>query len=622
MRYVQRDTAGLACSAFAGVDIRSARYWAAVLALLTFAIAIRFEVIQSGFFADDYAQLGMLEHMYPVARSKLNLFTFSDGSRAEGDRLIRSSFYPWFTDPTLRLSMLRPLASALIALDHRWFGRDPLGYHIHALAWWCGLFAALAALYRQLLPPALALLSLALFATDEGQVVVTAWIANRSASASLLSAVLGLALYVSESKRRPLAIALCFTLAFGFGEYALCVLGYVLAYEWTSGSPGLRTRLSRGWPVAMPTLVYLAVRGALHFAPQSSGVYLDPFADPALFARAALHRVPVMAADLLLSLRGEYWTFGHEPWFARWIPLPGADDFTRLELWRALHLRLGIAALGVLALCIWFVWRRAEQAALRWLSLGSALSVLPVLGSFPSSRLLLCALIGFCPLVAALFLLGMTHARALLRERRKLRALALGAAVSALCAYQLLFSIWLTRDWVSGIDRGTRRTRRIVLELEADDKLPFQHVIVLAAPDGSTTMYAPLTRWVYGRSVPRSCFTVSFVPAAYRLERIAEHAFTIEYDAPAAVLRMAHEQLLHGPQHPFQLYDVIDTGVFRVLIQSLRDGLPNKLLFRFEWPLEHPAYRFLTVTERGMRVFKLPPVGASVVVPKPVMPDD
>jgi len=244
-----------------------------------------------------------------------------------------------------------------------------------------------------------------------------------------------------------------------------------------------------------------------------------------------------------------------------------------------------------------------------------------VIGSFPSSRLLLVALIGFCPHVAALFQLGLARARELFATGRRLRALLLSSAVTLICAYQLLFAIWLTRDWVIGIDLGSRRTRKAVLELEADARLPFQHVIMLAAPEGSTSMYVPLTRWVYGRSVPRSCFTVSLVPAAYQLRRVADNAFTIEYDSPAAVLRTAQEQLLRGPQNPLRLYDVIDTGVFRVMIQSLREGLPDRLLFRFEWPLEHPSLRFMTVTRKGIRVFPLPPIGGSVVVPKPEAPD-
>jgi hypothetical protein len=56
------------------------------------------------------------------------------------------------------------------------------------------------------------------------------------------------------------------------------------------------------------------------------------------------------------------------------------------------------------------------------------------------------------------------------------------------------------------------------------------------------------------------------------------------------------------------------------MIQSLREGLPDRLLFRFEWPLEHPSLRFMTVTRAGIREFRMPPVGGSAVVPKPEVP--
>jgi hypothetical protein len=606
----------------------AAGYWAAVLALAVVAVAIRHESIRTGFFADDYAQLGMLAGKYPVARSKLDLFTFSDGSITEGETLIRSGFYPWFSDPTLRLSMLRPLASAMIALDYAIFGRNPLGYHIHSILWWCFLFGVTAELFRRVLPAAQAVLALALFAVDETHCVIVTWIANRSAVVSVTFAVVGLILYLRSSKRTDSTsawlIALCYLIAFGFGEYALCVIGYVIAYELIAADGDLRTRTKRLWPIAIPSIAYLAFRSAFAYTPQSSGMYVDPLSDPAGFGAAVIRRLPVMAADALFGLRGEYWTFGVDPWFYRWLDphwlAPNAWD--RLADWQRAQLVLG----GIACLLLWvicrFVWRRDSNPSLRWLSVGGALSLFPVLGSFPSSRLLLVPLLGFCPLLASLFFTGIERAQVFARSGRRVTSFALGAAVTIPCLFHTAFATWLTRDWTLGMATGSQTTLKAVLNLEADEHLAEQHVVMLAAPEGSTSMYVPLTRWVYGRSVPLSCFTLSLVPSAYLLTRVADDAFTIEYDAPAAVLRTASEQLLHGAGHPLHVNDVVDAGLFSVTIQALRESHPSRLLIHFVSPLEHRALRFMTVTRTGIRQFPLPAVGGTVVVPEPMLPDE
>jgi hypothetical protein len=605
----------------------SARYWVIVAALATFAVAVRFEAINSGFFADDYAQLGMVSGNYPLPRSKLDLFTFSDGSVTEGEALIRSGFYPWFTNPTLRISMFRPLASGMIWLDYQIFGRKPLGYHYHSVFWWCVLFGVVAWLYRQLLPERDAILALALFATSVAHCVVIAWVANRCAIVCATFALLSVMLYRRRREREdalsPWPVALCFTLSFGFGEYALCALGYVVAYEAILGRGTRSVRLQHLWPVAVPTFAFLAIRGAFHYTPRGSGVYVDPVSDPLAFAVAAMQRVPVLTADMVLDLRGEYWTFGMDPWIYRWLDpswIP-VNSFARLDAWRTAHVAFGVLACVLFGLLCRWVWRWSDNPHLRWLGVGSALSLVPVIASFPSSRLLLLPLVGFCPLLAALFCTGVARVRTLFGSGARARALALSIIATGACAYHLILGTWLTRDQMVGIDQGSHQMRNAVLALEADSRFPSQHVVLLAAAEGNTSMYVPLTRWVYGRSVPVSCFVLSLVPSAYALQRVADNAFTIEYYKPASLLRTAAEQLLRGPQTPLRENQVFDAGLFRVTILSLRNGLPSRLLVQFDWPLEHPALRFMLSTREGIRVFKLPPVGAVVSVPAPAIPD-
>jgi hypothetical protein len=172
-----------------------------------------------------------------------------------------------------------------------------------------------------------------------------------------------------------------------------------------------------------------------------------------------------------------------------------------------------------------------------------------------------------------------------------------------------------------GIDVGSKQIRNAVLQFDADDiRLKRQHVILLAAPEGSTSMYVPLTRWLYNKPVPLSCFTLSLVPSPYALTRVADNSFTIDFRSPAAILRTAPEQLLRGPQRKLKVDDVINTGVFRIVVLALKDGRPSRLMVRFDVPLEHPALRFMVATREGIKNFPLPPVGAAVEVPFPEIP--
>ena len=83
----------------------------AVLALVLLGVGLRLPSIWVGFGMDDFAQLAMLGHVYPVERAPADLFTFSDGSRAEVQRLMDRGSLAWWSHPELRLSALRPTCS-------------------------------------------------------------------------------------------------------------------------------------------------------------------------------------------------------------------------------------------------------------------------------------------------------------------------------------------------------------------------------------------------------------------------------------------------------------------------------------------------------------------------------
>src|SRR5262249_47913409 len=147
--------------------------------------------------------------IYPVARGPLDYFDFVGASAAERHALLDAGRLPWWTHATTHLAVLRPLASALIHFDFTVLGPSPYRLHLHSMAWWAVLIAAVAVLFRQLLPPAVAALGVLFYALDESHGLPLSWIANRSALVALALCIWALCAHVAARQGRfPLGRAL------------------------------------------------------------------------------------------------------------------------------------------------------------------------------------------------------------------------------------------------------------------------------------------------------------------------------------------------------------------------------------------------------------------------------
>jgi len=595
---------------------------------MLFGLYVRREALWAGFFADDYAQLGMLDGTYPVQRAPYNLFSFSDGSKAEGARLMHAGFYPWWADPQVRLVMLRPLASLMIWCDYKLFGSDPFGYHVHSALWWFVMLATIAALFWRVLPVPQALVAFALLVCDEAHGVALAWICNRSALVSTSFSVIALLCYrhfrsstASGGARWLAAAMLSYSVALAFGEYAICALGYLAAYELCCGTGTRRERLRAFVPMLAPPLVFLCVRSLLGCTVQRSGVYVDPIDEPVSFVTAVIMRMPVLMSDLVLAVRADYWTFG-SPWTHSWLRRGWVSQrwVFSPEPWRLVHFGIGIVACMLVALLARNTLRRESQRSARWLLLGSVLSVVPVSASFPSSRLLLVPLIGFVPLLAAFIVAGFQRFRAFLQSRRW-RALVYALVALAVAVYHVVMPVSTQRDEVAGLRDGTVNVRDAILSMDVDEThFAHQDLILLAALEGGTSMYLPATRLRYGHPAPRSCLFLSYVTAPYVLSRTARNAFTMRFSGIHTMLATSGEHLLRSPNHPFRVADSVDVGSMRVTIVELFDGRPRRILVEFDRPLEDPSLLFMVPRPDGYQRFALPPIGESVVVPAPAVP--
>jgi hypothetical protein len=599
-------------------------YWCAVAVVSAVGLYLRREALRVGFMADDYAQLGMLDGRYPVARAPYNLFSFSDGSTQEGLRLMTAGFYPWWADLHVRISMLRPLASLMIYLDHRLFGSNPLPFHLHSVAWWFFMLGTVAAFFRRLLAPATALVAFTLFAFGGAHAHALTWICNRNAFVSIAFSILALDRYVAHRRsgrtRWPFAAMLLYAVAFGFGEYSMCLLAYLAAFESCEGTESPRARLRAVIPMLVPAFVFLGARTLLGATVQRSGVYVDPVAEPLEFLQAVLVRVPLFLGDLMFAVRSEFWTFGL-PWLFAWAEFGIAPKSWLLDLGRWRHVQIGIGVgAGVLLLTLYrFALRGDEHRNVRWLCLGSLLSLIPVCASFPSSRLLLFALVGFAPLVATFVVKGVKELGQL--RVRPFRALLAGSAGLVLLAFQTLIPLDLQHaELVTLLDR-TSREREAILDMPVDEaRFPGQDLVLLTALDGDTSMYVPLTRLRYGKVAPHSCMFLSYLIAPYDLERTAIDTFTMRFRNGDALLGSSVEQLLRSPKHPFHPSDVIETAEWRMTVLGTYKDKPQYMRIEFNRPLDDPSLLFMALTPDGYRVFYMPPIGGKVTIYPAMLP--
>ncbi|HKP64664.1 MAG TPA: hypothetical protein VJV78_48340 [Polyangiales bacterium] len=590
----------------------------------------------------------MRNGLYPVARSHLDMFNFSDGSEAENRLLIQSGHFPWWTHPRVHLSMWRPLSSALMSFDFAVFGDKARLFHAHSVLWWALLVAAAGAVLWRLLPKPAAAAAILLFAIEEGHGLPVAWPANRSTLVAGTFGFCALALHMSWRTqptrwRRALGL-LCCVLALAAGEYAFTAFAYLFAFE-VLRRGATRASVWRGlWPVAAAGGIYLVIRQVLGYGIEGSGYYISPSGTPWVFLGALAWRLPVLVGDLTFGVAADWYVLG-TPWrdqVLAWNFFP-PDVWYALPSWHAWQITIGCAGLALVGGLLWTAPRWASRepprsagdrwsaegsrpsgaslpdraATLRWLVLGALLSLVPVAGTMVSSRLTVAASLGFDALLAEL-LVASTLAVWRPSEWR-MRALAAVSCGLILWVHGYRCSErsydeanWyavhtdLERDWIMGADIDDRTI--------AD-----QQLIVFAAQDVMTCYYFPYVRAFYGRPRPRSVRLLSGSLQAHDLTRVSAQAFDLNV-LTSDVERMAAGSNYRPEDAPFAVGDEVHLDGLHVKVLAVYGGQPVRTRFTFDAPLEDPRYVFLHPTERGLRRVLLPGVGERIRLKRPTYP--
>lgn len=606
----------------------SARYWLAVVIAIAAGVALRASVLQGGVISDDWDHCAMAHGWYPVARSPLDLFSFVRADRGELAPLQASGRMPWWADSQLRLSFLRPLASAMAYGDYAWLdaAHEPWRAHLESLLVWVVGALVLAGLLARVLPLMAAAIASLLFVLDDAHTVPLAWSASRCELLGFVFSVGMLWAHVVWSQRggrvaRGLAIALAWLAVFAGGEHALALFAYLGAYALCASDdvPSLRRRLLDIVPLALPLAIYLTLHVALGFGAAGSSFYADPLSDPRRYFARLPAALALLFGDVVVGFASD-WHLTPAPFWASlitsgWVPLAWLAP----ERLRIVQLSLGALAGVVALLALVHVFRADEPRALRWLLLGAVLSMPPLCGVFPMSRLTVTPALG---VQAGLAWVVVRAVRVALEPCSLLQRMAAGAMALAILAVHGAYAAQLSHA-ESAFYAGMSRPDSFWREGGDIDRLDAagRHVFVFSAQDLTTQYSLPFVRRLHGLPPPASSQMLlppTFLPSV--LVRVAPNVLELRSTSATGHFgfRNSSYRLENDDFHAGQRIAVANFEVEVVAVTH--DGTPTSLRFRFDKPLEDASYLFAYPQVAGLLPLALPRVGESVQLAPPVFP--
>lgn len=546
---------------------------AAVLALPTLAI---------GFFADDYAFIASLQGKLAFSAPWWDLYNFTPAS-AEGVRAaIEGGQLRWWTSAELRLHLVRPLPSALFSAEWRLLGDAPLGYHLHSIAWYLGLVAAVSALYRRLFSASTSTLALYIFAVGGALAMPVGWVASRHLLIAAVAVVLALLAHLRavEDGWRPgrLLAPLGLVVALTAGEAGLAGVAYVVAYGLfgPANKADKRALASAGSALAIG-LFYLVVYRLVGGGAQASDGYLEPLSDPLGFLGAATVRLPMLLANAIIALPAEFASgFGPAPFVAA-----------------------GVAATLGLALLVRAVapaMDSSERAALKWLGAGALLALGASLGGFPGSRQLTLPSLFFAPLFAVLIERGYAAGAS------RLRRTALGALVFI---HVLIAPLSFFANTASIIAMG--HTNEAIAASGAFDK---PRVFIAASSDPMISTYIPAMRLIETSGPPPCGSLLSGTKGTHRLTRTGERTLRLEV-VGGSMLTQAFETLYRASSIPLAVGDEAKQCGATIRVAEVEDGRPTRIDIELDVSFDDPDVALVEWRDGALRPIEVP-VGQSV----------
>jgi hypothetical protein len=566
------------------------RSWTAgivVLGALATGAFVNRAALDASLDLDDFAQRAMIEGKLTPKRASFNLYDFiSDDNRTA---LLDRGVIPWWSDPRLAIRFARPLPSVLVWLDHRLFGWDAFAPHVLSFLWWVAAVLAAHTLYRTAVERRPALVATAIFALSPTLAIPLVWLANRNILVTLTFGAFALALYVRWRNERLRILGLATAAAFGAtaltGEYALCLVGYLVAFEVCRRGEPARRRVTGALPAAVPFVIYAAAHAALGYGAVGSGFYRDPIDNPTAYLQA----LPRAASTLFA---------------AAWL---GVDVTSS---WLTSHALRTILILGGCALVVYTAWSAQrgrsgpDASGGSWLASGSVIALLPLAVTEPSRRLLGVVALGVGGAVGVLIDRGLRR----LRRPLQLSALLVVAAVAGFIH-------------LAAAPFQTRRLSRDALEDQTDSLRRFA-TVPRRAPSVDTTL---VVRANYGLTVLSAPFILR--DEAPKRWRVLSHTFaqTAAIRTSPSAIEIVQDNVPLFPLGttgivrtvPFTVGDVVEIPGMRATVLRIDDaGTPTNVRYEFDHDLDSSEVTWISEGRSGFSdIDPRPPLGVGVRLP-------
>jgi hypothetical protein len=565
--------------------------WAVTPTVLIIGALLFLPAVFCPLFLDDYLQAAMVRGTFPARRGPFELYNFIDDSVRRA--LFEQGALPWWTAPNIKLKFLRPLSSAILWFDHSYLQR-PVLMHLHSLAWWMAASLAARVLFRRLFSERVATIAFIIFALAPCHALPLAWLANRETIVAVTFGTLGLASYIrfrrdarstADGWTWAAVSAACFSLAMLSGEYAICVGGYVVAFEVFRRGDTLLRRGVGLLPFALPAGAYLVCRQLGGYGARSSGFYTDPFFDASAFLDVAPTR--------LLGLVGDGWV---SPEFDLYRPH-----------W------LGLPALAIPIALVYGPVRRAfdsldeaRKNAVSFMAVGSVLSLVPVLSVIPSCRLLEASMLGIAAAVASFLDIAWFRREALGRVDRRmgLAGLLIGFAHlvhgPAMCA--VAGSAVYRR--ASGFVEHASFVRDNV------NDFPGQRLVFVRAPE--ELLFLPYALMAEGVSPPK-LLAMTDAPHVLLLSKSSR---TINALVPSdkSLVRLGEGTLFRDDTMPLKKGSTFTFNGMRATVLEMGEAGPTSARFVFDEDYDSSDLEWATTGSKVLRTLDPPGVGFGLPV--------
>lgn len=501
----------------------------------------------------------------------------------------------WFADPDLEIRFFRPVSGLTFLANHKLLGATPFAFHAVNLILWLALAAAVLELHRRLLPgkvnrPALLLAGL-FFVIDDAHVYNVVWIAARHGLLDVLLSMISLLFYDRYRQHgglhRFLLSLAAFALALGAGETGLVTIGWIASYEVFLARDPKRDRIAAAAPFVALTVAYALVYLAAGYGTRASSWYLDPFDRPLDYLQAALtRRLPGYLIGGLTAIPGELAQVGP--------PLVTVA---------------GLALVAVVLVTVTPSIRRRPE--LRFAA-AAALSSLPLLCIVPpfSYKLLF-------PSAAVSLILGVALADTVQRlrapgplPRAAGRWIAAGAVVIMHAVVPPVMSLYLLQDFISNTRIESRQTLWQSMDWPEDRE--GSDVYLINTPGTWTGLFLPVEDFYFTGRWVRSYVPVSFQAVTTAVTRLdattlrlrSQDGFLTGYFPQSLVALVRRDPRLRVGE------DLSRNG-YTVVVESVRDGVPDSLLVRFPRDLDAPDVWLLAYDGFRTRRIRPPRIGGT-----------